>query len=57
VPFRGNSREGAQALLVLSSPMFFAPRAQIAALAVTHRLPTIFILREYVEAGGLMAYG
>jgi putative ABC transport system substrate-binding protein len=50
-------QEGAQALVVLSSPIFFPQRAQIAALAVEHRLPTIFIFREYVEAGGLMAYG
>jgi ABC-type uncharacterized transport system substrate-binding protein len=26
-------------------------------LAVKHRLPAIFLFREYVEAGGLMAYG
>ena len=26
-------------------------------LALTARMPTIFFLREYVEAGGLMSYG
>jgi putative ABC transport system substrate-binding protein len=50
-------RERAQALVVLSSPLFFLQRAQIVELALTHRLPAIFILREYVEAGGLMATG
>jgi putative ABC transport system substrate-binding protein len=50
-------REGAQALMVLSSPLFFQQRAQIAELTITHRLPAIFLFREYVEAGGLMAYG
>lgn len=50
-------RERVQALVVLSSPLFFLQRAQIAALAVKHRLPAIFLFREYVEAGGLMAYG
>jgi putative ABC transport system substrate-binding protein len=50
-------REGTQALVVLSSPLFFPKRAQIAELAVKHRLPAIFLFREYVEAGGLMAYG
>jgi putative ABC transport system substrate-binding protein len=50
-------REGAQALVVLSSPLFLPQRAQIAALAVKNRLPVIFLFREYAEAGGLMAYG
>ena len=50
-------REGVQALVVLSSPLFFLQRAQIAALTGKHRLPAIFLFREYVEAGGLMAYG
>jgi ABC-type uncharacterized transport system substrate-binding protein len=50
-------RERAQALVVLSSANFLPKRAQIAELAVKHRLPAIFLFREYVEAGGLMAYG
>jgi putative ABC transport system substrate-binding protein len=37
---------------------FFYPyRARITELAVTHRLPTIFGGRAFVEAGGLMHYG
>jgi len=32
-------------------------RAKIAELAVTHRLPSIFNGRSFVEAGGLMSYG
>jgi putative ABC transport system substrate-binding protein len=43
--------------LVLASPLFYGVRAQLATLALTHRLPSIFPFREYVEAGGLMAYG
>jgi putative ABC transport system substrate-binding protein len=50
-------REGAHALVVLSSPHFFPQRTQLAALTVQYRLPAIFLFREYVEAGGLMAYG
>jgi len=50
-------RERAQALVVLSSPLFLPQRAQVAELAVKHRLPAIFLFREYTEAGGLMAYG
>ena len=32
-------------------------QAKIVELAVTHRLPSIFNRREFVEAGGLMSYG
>jgi putative ABC transport system substrate-binding protein len=47
----------AQMLHVLSSPAFNPQRAHIAGLAIEHRLPTMFIFRTYVEAGGLMSYG
>jgi putative ABC transport system substrate-binding protein len=32
-------------------------REQIIALALQYRLPSMFIFKPYVEAGGLMAYG
>jgi putative ABC transport system substrate-binding protein len=47
----------AQMLHVLSSPLFTPQRTRIADLAIRHRLPTMFIFRHYVEAGGLMSYG
>jgi putative ABC transport system substrate-binding protein len=31
--------------------------ARIGQLAIEHRLPTMFIQKEYVRAGGLMSYG
>jgi putative tryptophan/tyrosine transport system substrate-binding protein len=31
--------------------------SRIAQLAATHRLPSMFAWRQYVEAGGLMSYG
>jgi ABC-type uncharacterized transport system substrate-binding protein len=34
-----------------------AERRLIAALALVARLPTVFNLREHVEAGGLVSYG
>ena len=37
--------------------MFVSQRAQIAALASRYRIPVIYTVREYVEAGGLMSYG
>ena len=36
---------------------FFVHRDQIADLALARRLPTIFDVRDYVEAGGLASYG
>ncbi len=50
-------RERAEALLVLSSPIMAQKRAEIAALALTHRLPAMYQAREWVTAGGLMSYG
>ena len=44
-------------LLVLSSPFFALSRAHIAELAIQQRLPTMFIFKTYVEAGGLISYG
>ena len=51
------TRAQADALVVIPSGLFFSHRSQLAALAVQHRLPTIFLEREFVEAGGLLAYG
>lgn len=47
----------AEALVVLSSPLFYHYRTQVAALTVKHRLPAIFLFGFYVQAGGLMSYG
>jgi putative ABC transport system substrate-binding protein len=46
-----------QALYVPAVPLFFANRARINSLALAARLPTMHLVREYVEAGGLMSYG
>jgi putative ABC transport system substrate-binding protein len=51
------AQDGAQMLLVLSSPFFAEHRRQLAELAIQHRLPSMFIFKSYVEVGGLMAYG
>jgi putative ABC transport system substrate-binding protein len=49
--------ERADAIILLSSPNFFAERRQFAELAAKTRLPTMYPQREYVDAGGLMSYG
>jgi putative ABC transport system substrate-binding protein len=51
------TREGAGALVVLSSLLFSLHRSQLTDLIATHRLPAIAWQRSLVTAGGLMAYG
>jgi putative tryptophan/tyrosine transport system substrate-binding protein len=55
--FQTVAHAGAQMVLVLSSPSFVEHRPEIAALAIEHRLPTMFVFKSYVQAGGLMSYG
>jgi putative ABC transport system substrate-binding protein len=50
-------RSRAGAIMVLGDPLVFVHRARIAELAAKHRLPAMYLFRESVEAGGLMAYG
>ena len=47
----------ADALFVVPEPLVFTNRIRINILAAAARLPTVYGLREYVEAGGLMSYG
>ena len=47
----------AQALIVFADPLTVRYRDQIVALAAKDRLPAIYGFREFVDAGGLMAYG
>jgi putative tryptophan/tyrosine transport system substrate-binding protein len=44
-------------MMVLTSPLIFNQRSQIADLALKARLPTINGFNLYPKAGGLMAYG
>ncbi len=46
-----------ESLMVLEDAMINVCSNQIADIAAKHRLPTIFGLTTFVEAGGLMAYG
>jgi putative ABC transport system substrate-binding protein len=45
------------ALLVAGSALAHNRRVQLATLAAYHRVPAIYPLREFAEAGGLMSYG
>lgn len=51
------AREHADALVILANAFLHSQRAQIAALALKHRLPSIYAQATYAEAGGLMSYG
>jgi len=47
----------ANAFTVMGDPLFLSQQKQIANLATTKRLPSVFARNENVEAGGLMSYG
>jgi len=55
--FSDMTRARAGALAVLPSPMFTSERERLVDLAAKNRLPTMFPYSEFVDAGGLMAYG
>src|SRR5215475_4269013 len=47
----------AEAVLALPGPPMGSELAQLAQLAAEHRVPAMYIRREFVEVGGLLAYG
>jgi putative ABC transport system substrate-binding protein len=55
--FRRLDEGSPQMLLVLSGPLFGPHQDEIIAQANRRRLPTMFIFKSYVTAGGLMSYG
>lgn len=55
--FQAASRARAEALLVLDDTSFTRHRQRILRLAAASRMPVISRYRDFVEAGGLFAYG
>jgi putative tryptophan/tyrosine transport system substrate-binding protein len=51
------AQEGAEGLMVSDESENFSYRTLIVELAAKGRLPAIFPIRQFVEAGGLMSYG
>ncbi|MGC2078719.1 MAG: ABC transporter substrate-binding protein [Xanthobacteraceae bacterium] len=47
----------ARALLIAGDAFFLAERKKIAALAAGYEIPTIYNVRDFVVAGGLVSYG
>jgi putative ABC transport system substrate-binding protein len=48
---------GAGAVVQLDDVLFTTQRRRVVELAAKHQLPTMYGFREFVDAGGLMAYG
>jgi putative ABC transport system substrate-binding protein len=50
-------KDRADTLYVVGDALVATHRVRINTLALIARLPTIYVVREFVEAGGLMSYG
>jgi putative tryptophan/tyrosine transport system substrate-binding protein len=55
--FLAITKEHSQALLPLGDPLIVSHRKQIVDFTATNRLPAMYHRMEFVDAGGLMAYG
>jgi len=51
------AKRGTGALFCGAGAFFNSRRDRVVALAARYALPTIYVLREFVSAGGLMSYG
>ncbi len=55
--FSEMTRARADALTVFGTPMFFVERRRLVELTATNRMPAVYPLRGFVDAGGLVSYG
>lgn len=55
--FISASSEGIGAVLVSADPFLFINVDHIVSLVARRSLPTVYFVREYVKAGGLISYG
>jgi len=55
--FKTATAARAGAVLVFAAGVLFPHARRVAELAARHRLPALYELRQYVEAGGLISYG
>ena len=55
-PRSGEGKNRAEALVVSSSPLFYANKTLLIRFAATRRLPTMYHQSEFVLGGGLMSY-
>jgi putative tryptophan/tyrosine transport system substrate-binding protein len=55
--FGALNKERPDGLYVLGDPLMFTNQKLIADVALNSRLPSVYVNREFVEAGGLISYG
>ena len=55
--FRRMAAEKAGGAIILVDAFFILQRHQIADLAIQRKLPTVFTISSFVEAGGMVSYG
>ena len=55
--FASLAQQRVEALLIVGNALFTGQRYRLVAVAARYVLPTIYPLREFVTAGGLMSYG
>jgi len=55
--FDSLAKEHAGAVLIFADTFFAQQVQQIAQVALRNRLPSIYLVRDYAKAGGLMSYG
>ena len=54
--FTAARRDGAQALITSQNPLISSQQGKVLDLAAKNRLPAMYPVSEFVEAGGLMSY-
>ena len=55
--FAALSKQRPDGLYVGGGPLMYVNRKRIADLALKSRLPSMYVRREFIDAGGLMSYG
>ena len=55
--FAVHGQQKIDGLVINTDPFLLGQRQQIVQLAARHNIPTVYFLREFVDAGGLMSYG
>jgi putative ABC transport system substrate-binding protein len=50
-------QQKADGLVIVTDPFLLGQREQLVRLAAHYKVPTVYFLREFVEAGDLLSYG